>query len=203
MSRPEKRPSRRARKGDPRLRVLFSARRIRRRVAQLAADITAHHGSRDLLAVAVLKGSFVFTADLARELSTRGVHLAVDFVALSSYGSGTASSGRIRTLLRPAIDVKGRRVLLIDDILDTGRTLDAARRALLARGARQVLTCVLLDKPARRAVPVRADYTGFRVDNLFVVGYGLDFDNRYRNLPYIAALPDRMAAGSAQAFSPQ
>lgn len=173
--------------------ILISARRIRRRVNEIAREIAGRCGPGPLVAVAILKGSFVFAADLARALSDRGLHLAMDFLTLSSYGSGTTSASRIATLQDIGVDVARQRVLLIDDILDTGRTLQAARDRLLAKGAREVLTCVLLDKPARRIVSIQADYVGFNVDNVFVVGYGLDFDNRYRNLPYLAVLPPGVA----------
>lgn len=170
-------------------RILFSASRIRNRVDELAAEIAARSGPGDLIAVAILKGSFVFMADLARRLSLRKVHLIVDFMTLSSYGSRTASSGRVRSLRAFGVNVTGRRVLLVDDILDTGLTLRAARRAIEAAGAKEIWTCVLLDKPTRRAIPIRADYVGFTVGNVFAVGYGLDFNDRYRTLPHIAALP--------------
>ena len=112
----------------------------------------------------------------------------VDFLALSSYGAGTASQGHVAIRNELSLPVAGRRVLLIDDILDTGHTLQTASRLLVERGASEVRTCVLLDKPSRRIVPITANYVGFQVPNVFVVGYGLDYDNRYRHLPCLTTL---------------
>ena len=176
--------------GKPRLaRVLFTADQIRQRLDEVADDIARDYGPTDLVAVAILNGSFIFLADLARLLSVRNIYLLIDFVALSSYGADTASSGRV-TLRQDllTIPLDNRPVLLIDDILDSGLTLQAARALLLERGAGPVRSCVLLDKPARRRVPIVADYVAFRIEDVFAVGYGLDYDNRYRHLPYLAAL---------------
>lgn len=167
--------------------ALFSASRIRERVDEIAAGIATDFGD-DCRIVAILKGSFVFVADLIRQLSERNVHPVVDFISLSSYGAGTESCGTATVRGELSLSVKGRRVLLIDDILDTGVTLQTARQLLLDNGAADVRTCVLLDKPARRVVPIKADYVGFTIDDVFVVGYGLDHDNRYRHLPYLATL---------------
>jgi hypoxanthine phosphoribosyltransferase len=175
--------------GRPRLgTVLFTAERIRERLEEVAGAMAGDYGRIDLLAVAILNGSFVFAADLARALSVCGVHLAIDFMTLSSYGDSTVSPGRIDLLHEVTIPLAGRPVLLMDDILDSGLTLQTARRHLLDRGAASVRTCVLLDKPSRRRVPVEADYVAFRIDDVFVVGYGLDYDGRYRHLPYVAEL---------------
>lgn len=208
MTRPEASPPSRERRAtafgagkSPRLgtaqRILFSAADIQQRVNDLSAEIAARNGPGDLIAVAILKGSFVFMADLARRLSERHVHLIVDFMALSSYGAKTVSSGHVRMLRHIGVNVTGRRVLLVDDILDTGLTLTAARQALEAAGASEIWTCVLLNKPARRAVPIEADYVGFTVENVFAVGYGLDFNDRYRNLPHIAALSPQKSTRSS------
>jgi len=169
-------------------RVLFTAEQIRHRVEALARELIAHYPPGDVIAVAVLKGSFVFVADLARLLAAHDLHLVIDFITLDSYGAGTESSGRVTVRQDISVPVHGRRVLLIDDILDTGLSLQTARDLLLTRGAAEVRACVLLDKPARRRVPITADYIGFVVDDVFVVGYGLDFESRYRHLPYLAAL---------------
>lgn len=168
---------------------LFTAAEIQRRVDQLAEtlDATLPHG--DILCIAVLHGSFVFVADLARALSVRERHLAIDFMSVGSYGGTTTSSGHVTLRQDTTLPVAGRHVLLVDDILDTGRTLSAVTRMLRERGAASLLTCVLLDKPSRREIPVRADVVGFTVGDVFVVGYGLDYNQRYRNLPYLAALP--------------
>lgn len=168
--------------------VLFTADQVRHRVNAIADQIAAGYGQDEFIAVAVLKGSFMFVADLIRCLSMRHVHPIVDFLTLSSYGDGTSSRLEVDVHCEGTLPVQGRRILLIDDILDTGLTLQTARRLLTERGAAEVRICVLLDKPARRVAPIAADYTGFQVDNVFVVGYGLDHDNRYRDLPGLAIL---------------
>ena len=168
-------------------RELFSADAIRSRVDALARELATHYGRDEFMAVALLKGSFVFVADLIRALYIQGTHPVVDFVALSSY-TGTTSSGKVTLNQNLSLPVRGQRVLLVDDILDTGRTLQAARLMLAEQGASEVRTCVLLDKPSRRMVPVTADHVGFEIEDVFVVGYGLDYNNRYRHLPGLAAL---------------
>jgi hypoxanthine phosphoribosyltransferase len=168
--------------------VLFTADQIRTRLDDLADRIVQDYGQTDLVAVAILNGSFVFLADLARALSVRGLHLTIDFLALASYGGGTVSTERIQVRQAVTIPLEGRTVLLLDDILDSGLTLHTARDLLLGRGVASLRTCVLLDKPSRRRVPIEADYAAFRIGNVFAVGYGLDYDNRYRHLPYLAAL---------------
>ena len=173
------------------LRTLFTADQIRARVNAMADTLAAGLPEGELLCVALLNGSFIFAADLARALADRDVHPVIDFMTPSSYGGTTASAGSITLKRDLSIPVAGRDILLLDDILDTGITLQAVCRLLAERGAASVHTCVLLDKPARRRVPVTADLVGFVIDDVFVVGYGLDYDNRYRHLPYLAALtPD-------------
>ena len=168
----------------PEVRPLFGADEIARRIAELAREI-AGVMPRDLLVVAVLKGGFVFAADLIRALNRAGLCPQVDFMALSSYGAGTESSGRVRVGRDLADDVKARDVLLVDDILESGRTLAAARDLLLERGAKSVRICVLLDKPGKRKISGGADFSGFTVDDHFVVGYGLDYAHYSRVLPFI------------------
>jgi hypoxanthine phosphoribosyltransferase len=175
---------------------LFSAEEIRTRVHVLADAIARDYGADEILAVSILKGSFVFTADLIRALAAHQVHPLVDFMTLSSYGSSSMSSGKVLLHQELSLPVKGHRVLLIDDILDTGLTLQTACQLLIQKGAREVRTCVLLDKPSRRVVPITADYTGFQVENVFVVGYGLDYNNRYRHLPGLATLKFEVAPGA-------
>jgi hypoxanthine phosphoribosyltransferase len=167
---------------------LFSAEQIRTRINALADDIARDYGADDILAVSILKGSFVFTADLIRALAGHQVHPLVDFMTLSSYGSSSMSSGKVLLHQELSLPVKGHRVLLIDDILDTGLTLQTARELLIQKGADEVRTCVLLDKPSRRVAPITADYSGFQIENVFVVGYGLDYNSRYRHLPGLAIL---------------
>lgn len=169
------------------LKTLYDADRIARRNAELAGAIAAL-SPRDLLVVPVLKGSFMFAADLLRALHGSGLTPEVDFIFLSSYRAGTASSGRVEMLRDIESAVSGRDVLLIDDILESGRTLAFAKALIAGRGAKRVLTCVLLDKPGRRAVDIEADLVGFECPDLFVVGYGMDMANAYRELPYVGYL---------------
>ena len=136
--------------------------------------------------VGILKGSFMFLADLMRSFHRHGIHPRIDFLTLSSYGSGTTSSGTVEIINEVREGIIDADVLLVDDILDTGRTLAFTKKLLLERGARTVQSCVLLDKQAHRAVEFEADYAGFPMDDHFVVGYGLDYDNLYRELPHIA-----------------
>jgi len=168
-----------------RIEVRYSAAEIAARVDTLATDIAGKLPADDVLIVAVLKGSFVFTADLIRALSRHGVDWPMDFVTLSSYGAATESSGNVRLTRDISEDVAGRSVLLIDDILESGRTLAFARDLFLERGASKVWLCTLLDKPTRRVAAIEADFTGFRIGDEFVVGYGLDHAHRHRGLPYI------------------
>lgn len=167
--------------------VLFSAEEIRERITTLAAEISLKMPS-ELMVVSLLKGSFVFTADLIRALHGIGMHPQVDFMTLSSYGIGKASSKTI-TINRDLVEeVKGRHVLIVDDILESGRTLQFARNLLMERGATSLRICVLLEKPGKREANVVADFVGFNIPDKFVVGYGLDYANYYRELPYVGAL---------------
>jgi hypoxanthine phosphoribosyltransferase len=169
-----------------RLETLIDEAAIDSRVDEMVRDISQACRSDDLVMVGILRGSFMFLADLVRDLYRNDLHPRIDFITLESYGSGTVSSGNVRLTKDLSVDVRNSDVLVVDDILDTGRTLSFARQHLTALGARSVRTCALLDKPARRVVPFAADFVGFTVDDHFVVGYGLDYDNRYRELPYIA-----------------
>jgi hypoxanthine phosphoribosyltransferase len=153
-------------------------------VQQLAQQIQQDYAGRDLVIVSLLNGTVMFLADLIRHLS---LPLRLDFIGVSSYREGTQSSELMFTKeLR--LDVRGRDVLLVDDILDTGRTLKRVKAKLRALKPRRIRICVLLDKPARRIEKVRADYVGFAIPDLFVVGYGLDYAERYRNLPFVCVL---------------
>ncbi len=171
--------------------MLISAEQIAERVDQLVAELQAHCRVENLVLIGILRGSFMFLADLVRDLYQHGVHPRIDFITLESYGSGTESSGTVRITKDITVDVNGAVVLLIDDILDTGRTLSFARQLMKDKGAARVLTCALLDKPERRVVPIHADFVGFTIPDHFVVGYGLDYDSRYRELPYIAKIETR------------
>jgi len=164
--------------------VLFSPETIASRIAELCQEIV-EQGLHNPLIVPVLTGSFIFAADLLRGLHAAGVTPEVDFMTLASYRRGTASSGSLDILRDMELDVSDRDVLLIDDILDTGRTLAYAKDLVAARGARRLLTCVLLNKRVRRAVAIEADLIAFECPPVFVVGYGMDLANRYRELPFV------------------
>ena len=172
---------------EPAIRILYDESAIASRTRAMAGEIAGAE-PRDLLAVAVLKGSFMFAADLLRALHGAGLAPQVEFVHLSSYGAGTESSGTVRIVRDIESDVAGRDVLLIDDILESGRTLAFARDLLLGRGARRVLVAVMLEKPGKRAVAMDADFIGFTCPDLFVVGYGMDAAHRFRELPYIGVV---------------
>lgn len=166
--------------------VLFTSEQIQQRVGTLIQEIAETCEAENLVMIGILRGSFIFLADLVRGFSTHNLHPRIDFITLSSYGGGTESKGTVTITHDTDEDLCGADVVIVDDILDSGRTLAFAKELFLKRGARSVRTCVLLDKKANRAVKIDADYTGFPVNDVFVVGYGLDYDNRYRELPYIA-----------------
>jgi hypoxanthine phosphoribosyltransferase len=173
--------------------VLIPERELRARVGELGRAINATYTEADRpLLVCVLKGAFMFLADLTRHLEMRH---EVDFMEISSYGAGTASSGVVRILLDLERNIEGRHVLVVEDIIDTGRTLDYITRNLRTRGPASLRVCTLLSKPSRREIDVTLDFVGFEVPNEFVVGYGLDFAEEYRNLPFIGVLREEMYAG--------
>jgi hypoxanthine phosphoribosyltransferase len=167
--------------------VLFSEQKIADRVVEMAAEIKRSEHER-LLVVSILKGSFIFAADLLRALHGVGLAPEVEFISLSSYGAGTTSSGEIKILRDIESDVTGRSILLLDDILESGRTIAFAKDLMTARGATGVEICVLLDKPHRRAVEIEADYVGFDCPDKFVVGYGMDMAHGFRQLPYVGVI---------------
>ena len=173
------------RDGDPT--VLFDAATIAARVDAMAADIVATMGPR-LVTVGLLKGSFVFLADLIRALDRAGARPGVEFLRLSSYGLGTVSAGQVHLIGDVPTDLGGRRLLLVDDIVDTGRSIAYAATLLRQRDIADLRTCALLDKPTRREVDLVPDFVGFEVPDVFVAGYGIDYAERYRHLPYIAAV---------------
>ena len=164
--------------------VIYSPEQIAERVSALAREIAAR-ASAALLVIPVLTGSFVFSADLLRGLHKAGLQPEVDFLSLASYRKATTSSGSVDILRDMELDVAGRDVLLVDDILDTGRTLAFAKDLIAARGARRISTCVLLNKRVRRAVVIEADFVAFECPPVFVVGYGMDLAHRYRELPFV------------------
>lgn len=173
--------------GDTSVRVLFDAEAIAARNRALADEIKAAAPER-LLVIAVLKGSFIFAADLIRALHAAGLAPEVEFVSLSSYREATTSSGIVTILHDIESDVRGRDVVLVDDILESGRTLTFAKDLFAARGARRVLTCVLLEKPGKRAVSLQPDFVGFVCPDVFVVGYGMDVAHAYRQLPFVGVI---------------
>ena len=177
-----------------RIRVLYDEAAIAARNAEMAAEIAAD-SPPDLLVVAVLKGSFMFVADLIRAMHRAGMAPQVEFVHLSSYRAATISSGQVEILRDVQSDVRGRQVLLVDDILESGRTLAFAKDLLAARGAAKVSSAVLLEKPANRAVNIEAEYVGFECPDYFVVGYGMDVAHSYRQLPYVGVIETADQAG--------
>ncbi|HBI64828.1 MAG TPA: hypoxanthine phosphoribosyltransferase [Clostridiales bacterium] len=166
-------------------RILLSEEEIAAKVKELGAKISEDYAGRDPIIISVLKGSFIFMADLVRAID---VPCTVDFMSVSSYGSGTKSSGEVRIVKDFDNSIEGRHVIVVEDILDSGRTLSYLMKTLKARGAASIALCTFLDKPERRVVPVEAAYSGFRVPDAFIVGYGLDYDQQYRNLPYVGVL---------------
>jgi hypoxanthine phosphoribosyltransferase len=177
--------------------VLISEAELQRRIQSLGQAITADYRDKELLVIPILKGALLFAADLARAID---LPLTVDCLTLSSYGVGQVSSGEVRVLKDLDEDLTGKHVLIVEDIIDTGHTLQYLMHHLLARHPADVNVCVLLDKRARRQVDVPVKYRGFDVPDAFVVGYGLDYQGRYRNLPYIGILHPEVFAGSSRAF---
>jgi len=171
----------------PTVSIRFSAAEIAMRVDEMAADLAVKLAP-DTLVVSVLKGSFVFAADLIRALSRAGADWSMDFLTLSSYGSGTETTGHVKVVRDIVDDVRDRDVLLVDDILESGFTLSFAKKLLEERGARRVSICTLLDKPEKRRTTLQADFVGFEAGDEFLVGYGLDWAHRFRGLPYIGVV---------------
>ena len=166
--------------------VLITPRQLERRVDEVAREIAAGGRSENLVVIGILRGSFIFLADLVRWFSLNDLHPRIDFMIMESYGSGTTAQKEPVVTRDCTIDLAGADVVVVDDILDTGRTLQKAVAHLRAKGAKSVRACALLDKPSRRVVPFEADFSGFKIEDAFVVGYGLDYDGRHRELPHIA-----------------
>jgi hypoxanthine phosphoribosyltransferase len=167
------------------LSVMISIDTLQARIQELGRQITNDYFGRDLLLVCVLKGAVFFLSDLARQID---LPLAVDFIAASSYAGGTKSTGEVRILKDLDCSLKGKDVLIVEDIVDTGLTLSYLCDLFARRSARSIAVVTLLDKPERREKAVKIDYVGFEIPNAFVVGYGLDYDERYRNLPFVGVL---------------
>jgi hypoxanthine phosphoribosyltransferase len=165
--------------------ILIPSDELQARVCELGAEIDRDYAGQDLLLLAVLKGSVLFLSDLMRCVTTPH---SIDFMATSSYGNAMESSGVVRIMKDLDQSIEGRNVLVVEDIIDTGHTLDYLVRILKARGPKSLEICTLLNKPARREVPVPVKYIGFDIPDKFVLGYGLDYVEKYRNLPYIAVL---------------
>jgi len=168
--------------------ILIDEDELQRRIADLGEEISSDYRGRDLLLLGVLKGAVFFMSDLMRRLT---IPCEIDFMAISSYGASTDSSGVVRILKDLDINIEGRHVLVVEDIIDSGLTLSYLMRMLESREPESLEICALLTKPERREIDVDVRYTGFEIPNRFVIGYGLDFAERYRNLPYVAVLdPD-------------
>jgi len=166
-------------------RILFTEEQIKQRVKELAADISRDYKEGELLTVAILKGAVIFYSDLVREIDRE---VKMDFMVLSSYGSSSVSTGAVRILYDLEQDISGKHVLIVEDIVDTGLTLHYLTNALKSRDPASVKVCCMFDKPSRRKADFKPDYTGFKVPDVFIVGYGLDYSEKYRNIKYIGEL---------------
>ncbi|MEZ5935666.1 MAG: hypoxanthine phosphoribosyltransferase [Alphaproteobacteria bacterium] len=171
------------------VRRLFGEDEVAARVEALAGEIVGNIGP-DFTMIGVLKGAFVFMADLVRALDRAGAAPRIELMRLSSYGRGMTTSGEVRLIGNTPDDFEGKPVLLVDDIVDTGLSLSYGRDLLTGRNARKVWTCALLDKPSRRKVEIAADFVGFEIEDVFVVGYGIDYAERFRHLPYIGLVEE-------------
>ena len=165
--------------------ILFSEEQLKTRVAELAAQIEQDYAGQEIMLISVLRGSFVFMADLCRAIN---LACTIDFMSVSSYGKGTSSSGQVQITKDLSEDISGRHIIVVEDILDSGNTLSYLLRILEQRHPASIRLCTLLDKPERRVKPVAVHYSGFTIPDAFVVGYGLDYAEKYRNLPYIGIL---------------
>ena len=167
-------------------RILVSEESLQQRISELGATLSAEYAGKDLVFVCILKGGVTFLTDLMRRVT---VPHEIDFMAISSYGAGQReSTGAVRLILDLKTDIAGRDVVIVEDIVDTGQTMDYLLRLFRARGPASLRVCALLNKPSRRTVDVPLDYVGFDIPDEFVLGYGLDFDEKYRNLPFVAVL---------------
>lgn len=172
--------------------ILFTEEELKERVAQLGAQITADYAGKAPVLASVLRGSFIFMADLTRQIE---LPITVDFMSVSSYGAGTKSSGQVEIKKDLSDTIEGKDLIIVEDILDSGNTLYYLMDVLRARKPASIKICTLLDKPERRTKPITADYSGFTIPDAFVVGYGLDYAEKYRNLPYIGILKPEVYGG--------
>ena len=162
--------------------VMLSEEEINARIAELGEQISRDYEGKEIFLICILKGASFFACELAKRIT---VPVNIDFMKVSSYGGGTVSSGQVSIKMDVSESIDGKEVLIIEDIIDSGNTLNLLPKILMERGPKSIRLCALLDKPDRREVDVKMDYVGFRIPDKFVVGYGLDYDQRYRNLPYI------------------
>lgn len=165
--------------------VLISQEKVEERIKELAAQISKEYEGEEVLLICILKGSIFFTTELAKHIS---IPVKFDFMSVSSYGDATVSSGRVKIIKDLDDSIEGKNVIVIEDIIDSGRTLHHLLALLSVRGPKSLKLCTLLDKPDRREIDVDVDYTGFKIPDAFVVGYGLDYKQRYRNLPFVGVL---------------
>ena len=165
--------------------VLVSEKQLKKRIKEMAEEITRDYAGKAPLMVGILRGSVIFMADLVRQID---LPITMDFMVVSSYGAGTVSSGLVNIKKDLEEDIRGRDVIIVEDILDTGNTLVKLTAELLRREPASLKLCVMLDKPSRRTTPIKADYVGFSIPDAYVVGFGLDFDQGYRQLPYVGVL---------------
>ena len=173
--------------------ILFSEEQLKQRVAELGAQITRDYAGKKPVLASVLRGSYIFMADLSRAID---LPVSVDFMCVSSYGKGTSSSGQVQITKDLSDPIEGKDLIIVEDILDSGNTLYYLMQVLQARKPASIRLCTLLDKPERRTKPITADYWGFSIPDAFVVGYGLDYAEHYRNLPYIGVLKPSVYGGT-------
>ena len=174
------------------LKVLFSEEQLKTRVQELAQQITRDYAGKEIMLIAVLRGSFIFMADLCRAID---LPCTLDFMSVSSYGKGSSSSGQVQITKDLSEDISGRLIIVVEDILDSGNTLSYLLKLLEQRKPASIRLCTLLDKPERRVKQVEVHYSGFSIPDAFVVGYGLDYAEQYRNLPYIGILKPEVYGG--------
>lgn len=172
--------------------ILFNEEELKQRVKELGAQITEDYKDKEIILITVLRGSYIFMADLSRAIDRPCI---IDFMSVSSYGKGTTSSGQVQITKDLSEDIAGKEVIVVEDILDSGNTLSYLLQILEARKPASVRLCTLLDKPERRVKDIKADYCGFTIPDAFVVGYGLDYAEKYRNLPYVGILKPSVYGG--------